>query len=410
MLVKKGGISDLSELVSLAPLLESLRIVSYYDELSTIWARPSAAKKTYSYQQPLFSAIEVSCPRLKEFEWNGRFGGTADVIDMIFAGHMPGLTSVKLINLNLPGKISDEERLSLEQRLISGLNRLLQLEYLKITNCDVLDNFASLASLHSSQLNSLAIIDCPSLTSAGLEAVLEAKGSQLEQLHLISCQSCDGGFLASLSQYTPRLRTLQIDLTFTDVTSYHDVNAHFEDFLPLGSISFPSTLVEIDINNLRKVTDTQLEACLETLITSDLPRLRRLSIKAILTISDYRVRARIRNEWRDKLDQVFRRRSAPPASNIQVVLPVRRRIEAPNESSTSDESRKRYSSRISGSVRSKVAVTENATAAQLVSGRIPMCDLVEFRVDDQRPADSQYAEDDFLDDELSGDDDWNGRE
>lgn len=407
MLVKKSGIPDLAEFVSLTPLIESLRIVSYYDELSTIWAHPSAAKKTYTYQESLFTALEVSCPRLREFEWNGRFGGTAEVIDVISAGHLPSLTSVKLMNLNFSGKSTAEEQMSLEQKLISGLNRTPQLEYLAISNCDVLGNFASLTRLDSAQLKSLTVTECPSLTSAGLEAVLEAKGLQLEQLRIISCQSCDGGVLAGLSLYTPRLRILQIDLTFRDVTSYHDVDAHFEDFLPLGNISFPSTLTEIDINNLRKVTATQLEECLETLITTPLPDLRRLSLKTILTISDYRVRARIRNEWRDKLEQVFRRRSIPPAScsGIRIKLPARPIEKVP----TSDKSKKRQSSRISASTQA-TAVSGATETIAVSNGQIPMCDLVEFRVDDQRPADSQYAEADFLDDELSGDDDWNGRE
>ena len=34
------------------------------------------------------------------------------------------------------------------------------------------------------------------------------------------------------------------------------------------------------------------------------------------------------------------------------------------------------------------------------------CLSVVFRIDDQRPAESQFNEDDFLDSELSGDEEW----
>jgi hypothetical protein len=37
-----------------------------------------------------------------------------------------------------------------------------------------------------------------------------------------------------------------------------------------------------------------------------------------------------------------------------------------------------------------------------------MCDVVVIRIDNQRPRETQYNEGDFLDDEVSGDEDWNG--
>ena len=37
-----------------------------------------------------------------------------------------------------------------------------------------------------------------------------------------------------------------------------------------------------------------------------------------------------------------------------------------------------------------------------------LCTTVLFRIDDQRPADAQFNEGDFVDEEMSGDEDWNG--
>jgi hypothetical protein len=37
-----------------------------------------------------------------------------------------------------------------------------------------------------------------------------------------------------------------------------------------------------------------------------------------------------------------------------------------------------------------------------------MCNVVKIRIDNQRPTETQFNEADFLDDELSGDEDWAG--
>ncbi len=39
-----------------------------------------------------------------------------------------------------------------------------------------------------------------------------------------------------------------------------------------------------------------------------------------------------------------------------------------------------------------------------------MCSRVILHIDGQRPADEQFKETDFLDEEMSGDEDWNGRD
>jgi hypothetical protein len=397
LLVKKGGISNLAELVACTPLLESLRIVAHQDKISAIWAHPSAAKKTYTYETSLFQALEVSCPRLRSFEFNGRFGpGTSRVIDKmtISMGYsvFQNLTSITLMNLNLPEKTTAENRVSQERRLLAALNKLSRLSKLEITNCDVLNSFAGLATLKTTQMKSLTIKECPSLTSTGLEGFLAANGQHLEQLSLMGNQSCDGGsWLPGLPQYCPVLQILRIDLTFKDVTSYHETTPFFDDFLPEGCIAFPSSLVEIEITNLRKVDEAQLEACLETLLTTALPSLRKLCLKTLLTISDYRIRARIRNEWTNKLERRFLRRSAPPASSqVQEPFPVHQN-ELANQSSaasTSDESSQRKSSRISGSLRTEHSSTGNGDVKvddPSTTGQEALCDTVEFRVDDQRP-------------------------
>jgi hypothetical protein len=405
-LVQKADKISLPELVSLTPLLESLRLVSSYDEIQAIWAHPSAAKKTYIYEDALFDSLSASCPRLKEFEWNGRFAaGLPELIDMIDSAHtkLSGLTSITLMNLNIAEKLPIKEQESLQARLQMALTQLPELKQLTITNCDVFGNLASLASLETSQLKSLTITECPSVTSAGLEMLLSAKGAALQHLRLIGCQTCDGSFLSRLNQLCASLQTLHIDSSFTDVSSWHDTDAHYENFLPDGPISFPTTLVDLDLNNLRRIDSAQLEACLTSLVETSLPSLRRLSIKAILT-SDYRQRARIRREWGQKLERVYLRRSLPPVSYSQPEnkFPVGgvAMVRESSATSTSDDSKKRHSSRLFNS-QNTISVVVNKTEPLLqVQG---LCEVVALRVDDQRPAKDQFKEHDFLDEEISGD-------
>lgn len=411
-LVQKADKISLTELVSLTPLLESLQIVSSYDEIQAIWAHPSFAKKTYTYESSLFKALEMSCARLKEFAWNGRFAlRLPELIGTITSAHtrLSGLNSIILMNLNIADKFSIEEHESLQERLLAGLNKLPELQHLEITNCNVFGNFATLASLQTSKLKSLTITTCPSLTSSGIEIFLKTKGASLERLRLIGCQTCDGAFLSRLSGLCANLQTLQIDLSFSDVSSWNDTDAHFKNYLPDGPLSFPTTLVELTLINLRRIDSAQLEASLTSLVETDLPSLRSLSIKAILT-SDYRQRAQIRREWGQRLEQVFLRQTTLPVSywRSQNRLPVCG-VELAKEASatsTSDESKNCQSSRVSRSILPAAQNTvsklfePNSTRVQ----RQGLCELVEFRVDDQRPAKDQFIELDFLDDEPTGDD------
>ncbi|KKY28733.1 hypothetical protein UCDDS831_g00118 [Diplodia seriata] len=39
-----------------------------------------------------------------------------------------------------------------------------------------------------------------------------------------------------------------------------------------------------------------------------------------------------------------------------------------------------------------------------------MCEIVDIRIDNLRPREEQFNENDFLDSEVSGDEDWNGED
>ena len=51
---------------------------------------------------------------------------------------------------------------------------------------------------------------------------------------------------------------------------------------------------------------------------------------------------------------------------------------------------------------------EDKRSVEEVMFRQAKCDTVDLKIDSQRPMEEQFGEDDFLDEEVSGDEDWNG--
>lgn len=54
-----------------------------------------------------------------------------------------------------------------------------------------------------------------------------------------------------------------------------------------------------------------------------------------------------------------------------------------------------------------MAGEDDDTRVDYVQG---LCDVVSIRIDNLRPADTQFSEGDFLNSEESGDEDWNGED
>ena len=156
-------------------------------------------------------------------------------------------------------------------------------------------------------------------------------------------------------------------------------------------------------------------------------------ISAILKIG-WRDRASFREKWIGKLEKTFLRRSQPPDPNLRsipraapqsdVTHSRNPQAEEPHTHSDTQHSgfstpSKRKSARLALRKFSETGddETENAEKQQSreasdkpLTARQGMCDVVMVRIDNQRPSETQYNEGDFLDDELSGDEDWNGND
>lgn len=240
-----------------------------------------------------------------------------------------------------------------------------------------------------------------------------------------------------------------MDLTYTDPSSYHDIDPHYDELLPNGLPTWPASLRVVEFANLRNLDAAGADGFFQSLVDAapKLKDLRKLSLKAILKIG-WRDRARLREKWKAKLENVFLRKSPPPfpfersplepspkavssdrahnsvAESCHPASAGEDPISAETPSCTTAKSRQ--SARIAQKKLERLGspgVEEELPASfshrhgivndpawsdqddeNFIHG---MVDEVVLRLDDQRPADAQFNEGDFLDSEQS-DEDWDG--
>jgi len=408
LLIRKSGI-DLSDLLTYTPLLERLRLYHNHDDFGTlIWAQPSASKDRWAYPAQLFESLDHHHLVLKSFEWNGRFPRPMDVLHTMLEVHsrpsFSQLRELSCMNLTLSEKATDEDVESARTLLTAALQKLPSLRRLAFRNCGVIDEL-TLPHLPTN-LQHLELGNCQSVTSSALEQYLTVGGTSLRTLTLRGNQSMSLGFLASLKTFCPQLRVVDIDLSYTDPTSYRDREPLYDELLPDGPPTWPPQLEQISIENLRQLSASEAEDFFASLVSAseDLPFLKVLNIKAILKDASWRDRAEIRKKWLPKLEAVFLNNATP-------VAPSKRPAK---ESFTPSQ---RQSTRIANhNLRRLTISADDSDSASHSSSSLPpavtrqgRCDVVNLVISDQRPSQEQYHEDDFLDDEPSDDEEWTGR-
>ena len=442
LLLRKDRI-DLPKLVKLTPQLSTLYIYHHYDQVGPfLWAQPSVSKKNWSYPLSLFEALDTSKIMLGNFSWNGRFPSTKQVVENMRSLHLrPCLHrvhSLSLMNLAVPDKASVEEQGQYEDLLVDGLAALPELRQLDFEACQVLSN--PLLARLTHDLRRLTIVRCGNFTSKGLQTFLYDHGRELVVLTLESNQSMDLAFIPDLG-LLENLEHLRIDLQYRDPSSYHDVEPHYDALLPNGQPTWPSSLRSIHLANMRNLDALETDEFLSSLVESaaELKNLRKLSLKFLLSIA-WRDRANLRLKYKPLLERVFLRKSNPPRlttglhktlsfhkthplSGLPRLLNARRPSSSQSSLSSVASScatpTNRKSARIARQEQdnldsdsshslsphiAKANVEMHADQEQLrVQG---LCEELSLRIDGGRPADSQFDEDDFLDEEPSGDEDW----
>ncbi|KAJ9643799.1 hypothetical protein H2204_001944 [Knufia peltigerae] len=405
LLARKSGIA-LADLISNTPLLQGMRLYSTYDDWRTeVWAQPGVRKIHWSYPPELFDLLDDNNVILKQFEWNGRFPSPTEVLETTLAAHsrpaFSRLQELSLLNLTPPDKSSDAEIAKFQSMFTSAFEHLTGLKRLSLINCGCLDE--STTPMLPVGLEYLEIDNCSKLTSTALERYLQVGGSTIRTLKLCDNQSMSLGFMADVKSMCPRLQDIDVDMLYVDPTSYRDRDPLYDELLPNGPPTWPSSLVNVSFENMRQLSAEDAEDFFDSLVESSrhLPRLKRLNIKAILKNASWRDRAQLRKMWLPKLQNVFLNRSKPsgPAPVSAAGGHTKRASVSQRQSSRIAESLKRMSTG------DDTGDSDAASSSLAIQGR---CDVVNLQISDQRPAQDQFREDDFLDDEPSDDEEWMG--
>lgn len=401
LLVRKSGI-DLELLIANTPLLRNLRLYHNDDDLVN-FARSqiSASRSNWTYPQQLFDKLDQQNIILRSFEWNGRFPNTIDALEIAMQAHsrpcLSRLQEVTLLNFSLPKKPSEFDIAKAQSLLTATLQKSSDLRRLSIKSCSLID-VAGISCIPDG-LEYLELLNCSQLTSAALGQFLTLRGHNLTTLRLFGNQSMSLEFMTDLKDICPRLQVLEVDLLYTDPSSYSDRDPLWDSLFPKGPPTWPESLVTISMDNVRQLDIHDAEKFLSSLVNSseNLPRLKKLSIKAILKRSSWRDRATLRKKWLSTLEGVFLDTSEPINW-------------AAKTEKTPAQPAQRQSTRIArGHVnKSSSRDTTDDSDSATSSVRHARCSVVNLVISDQRPTQDQFHEEDFLDDEPTDDEEWNG--
>ncbi|KAG5933507.1 hypothetical protein E4U53_000973 [Claviceps sorghi] len=296
----------------------------------------------WHYPEDVFTALEAdpSTPApsakpfptiLKSWEWSGRFiGGFVTDLDAMISVHQTRpfsqLTRLSLTNFQVPSlkrlRITSEETElqayeedgAVIQSVANAISQLGALKHLLFESSTVMND--RLLPLLPQNLLQLELINCWEVKSEDLAAFLRTHGRQMRTLRLMHNQSLDLAFLTDMNETCPRLRELNMNLSYY---RHHDcVNdadpMYDQALLPSQVPSWPSSLRVLIIEHIRDWSVETAEMFLQSIIdcAPELPDLRHLAIKTMLDIP-WQARATLRRKWRDKMENVFLRPCVPPA-------------------------------------------------------------------------------------------------
>ncbi|PYH99940.1 hypothetical protein BO71DRAFT_368111 [Aspergillus ellipticus CBS 707.79] len=435
------GYFELPKLIERTPQVKTLRLYHRDDYVVGLppWEKP---RSKFVYPDLIFSSIASGSIHLRCWEWNSRFMETRRLLPLMLEKHLNpafhGLRELRLLHIASEDADGDELMGASDEKevvLATALRGLPDLRRLEFVECSIVNEYL-LPNLPFT-LTSLTINNCDEVTAVNLGSFLSSHGHNLRELNLSHNRHLGLSFIANLAQSCQNLEVFKMDISMHDCSSYHDVEPHFQELLdPTEVPTWPSTLQEIELIQLRKWDDTTAEVFFRSLIRAapELRNLRRLVISAILKIG-WRDRATFREKWIGKLENVFLRRGAPPDPNLcsipripqqpdlshsaEGALPDESLTQSDNQHSGVSTPSKRKSARIAQKKFSEAEDDESAIItrqASVENNGLPsvatprLCDIVMVRIDNQRPTDTQFNEEDFLDDEQSGDEDWNGND
>ena len=350
-----------------------------------------------------------------------------------------------------------------------SINALPRLKHLTFNLANSYDPVL-LLSLISVKLESLEISGCNMIGSDDLALFLTLHGHKLRRLNVNGIDPYIHSVIVNLARSCPQLQDLRIDFDYHgDATNPAGTGSPRLNEIP----TWPSTLWRLELLQWGGWTLSFADVYFSSLVGSaaSLPNLRHIHIRASLGESGWKSRVRFREMWTRRFSCVFLRPSKPPSpylqslsayqafktaqttlnskpivddSNLAIPGPTaatpcktddtgnrrshRLRQHAGNKQHPSPDSlepirhrrRRRRRARESGSDSS----SQDSALEDEVEGSPDddtsetrenlfiqgLCDVVDIQFDNLRPSEKQLRESDFLDEEVSGDEDWNGSE
>ncbi|KAK3672860.1 hypothetical protein LTR78_007213 [Recurvomyces mirabilis] len=473
------GLFDISLLVAECPQLQQVEILHPVDE------PPFRPLKIQNWHYPanFFESLEEHGTKLRSWRWN------RDMINIIDASEMyalmvkthSGKSFEYLTKLTLCGYDWNDSAEPAEAEggatsaatapgLATSIGLIPRLKDLTFISCEVLvDNFLERLPTN---LERLEITNCLELTSGMLQSYLLTGGSQVRELVLNHNPALNLTFLTSLKTACPKLEVLKMDLRlFSEKINSNDAEPLYEELLGSEDIpTWPSTLRHLELTQLNRWQAEAAQNLFRSVVdnSADLPDLRILILHSHINIP-WRQRAEFRDQWIDRLHQVYARRADAPnpylgslrqfaewkaaqavgwdikqngrakpddpeapgdfvvgrgISHVQMSSPKRHDgdtdvfSESSPEKQDGDKAKVRRSTRVKESVaRVPLSATGSDSGGEEededdeqedqtglhVQG---LCNIVDIRIDNQRPRENEFTAGDFLDDEISGDEDW----
>lgn len=428
------GLMDLGALIRQLPQLKGVNITDAIGRLSY-------AGTKWHYPASLFDALEESEIQLRSWRWNAYLMPRKTLLNLerlhdslTFAG----VVDLTLSHLVLRRTDSDlPTRLSYDVISMTALQPLKWLRSLILESCHSSD-WKCLRELPA-KLNKLVIKKTEDLDSQAISSYLQNEGSDLIVLELSHNRALDLSFLPKLSESCPKLDSFAMDLTFFR-DNYNDSEALFDSLMGPDDIpSWPNSLRKIEICHLRKWSSGAAETFFGSLIDSarNLPYLRILLIKASINIG-WRDRAGFREKWISRLQFVFKSRCTPPTSHLRSLKAFRlykiaevddrqqtsRSVEKSKRSSGSQvqplSSTRRSQRNKANEMHAEIALPVKSADIGAECRIIPLnrkygiseldvqglCETVDIAIDNQRPVEQKWNNEDFMDLERSGDEDY----
>lgn len=430
------GRLNLSRLVRLTPRLRNLEI----DTSSWICASGGRypTQQPWSYPEELFEALEFSGVQLQNWCWSSMLARLHSCDSMKRIHQLMCFQRLEHLSFTYymcEGSTHPSIPAVDEADVASALAVLPKLKHLTFLACLFVKQ--GLLTNLPEQLTTLSLHCCYNVTSDMLQLYLTTRGRQLKKLELHSNVHLGLSFLSSLASSCPRLELL-------DVINTMDQDALTALDLPLQHLeapTWPSTLRTLELNYLQRWSVRNAETLFKSLLDAA-PRLRDLRqlVLKIKVPTYWRDRAKFRDHWVRVLKRKFLRVSdsslpstamngsmnggkATAGSSSQKVssrdtetmsaqlhtrksqrLRLKQQVPAPNGGQRAENDRTEDDGAGEGEGEVMPAKDESAGSMQ------GMCDEVIVLIDNMRPAENQLTEADFLDDEASGDEDWNGHD